>query len=87
MITVSLNKGKDSIFTIEVTEDMTILSNGEIKHRFLPTGATAYYQYVPKIDTSVTYELSDNNKECAIVHLGDQMMPSSTNYLKKFQTK
>jgi hypothetical protein len=28
VITVCLNDGKDTIFTIEVTEDLTILSNG-----------------------------------------------------------
>ena len=71
------------MMTIEVTQEMSILVSGEIKHHFLQMGSFAYYEYSPKIKTDVTYEVSDDNKHCAKFYLSDEHMPGPLNKLKK----
>ena len=67
---------------IEVTQEMAVLESGTIKHNFLQAGSFAYYEYTPKIDTEVIYEISDNNKMCVNLYVSDDPMPGPLNALK-----
>lgn len=42
----------------------------------------AYYEYTPKINTAVTYELADNNKGCAVFYLSTSQLPGPLNSLE-----
>jgi hypothetical protein len=57
--------------SIEVSQGVAVLLNGEVKHSFLPGGSRAYYQYSPKLDTPVLYQLADDNLDCAALYLSD----------------
>ena len=46
-------------------------------------GAWAYYEFNPKVDAYVTYEISDDNRDCTIFYLSDEELPGPTNHLKQ----
>lgn len=48
-------KGEGKSLSIEITQQLSIMTNGEMKHHFLEGGSMAYYSYTPKIDTTVFY--------------------------------
>jgi hypothetical protein len=78
-VTVVVLEGQEESLSIEVTQQLSVLANGEMKHYFLEGGSMAYYSYTPRIDTTVYYELADNNQGCAQFYLSTTMLPSALN--------
>jgi hypothetical protein len=72
---------------VEVVQQYTVLSNGNMKHKYLPSNSTAYFSYSSDRLKMIYLEISDNNQYCSKVYFSDSESPSETNHILKYEKK